>query len=86
MNKKGFTLTETLVVIIILGIVSAILIPSITSSYQESKEHIIEIKNGEQETINVDIKTNEIIQDTSGYKLVNIEYRENKIICYWEKE
>lgn len=84
--KKGFTLTETLVVIIILGIVSAILIPSITSSYQESKEHIIEIKNGEQETINVDIKTNEIIQDTTGYKLVNVEYTNKTIYCYWERK
>lgn len=83
---KGFTLTEMIVVIVMIGIVSAVLIPTITNSYKQSKEHIVEIKNGEQETINVDIQTNEPLQDTSGYKLVNIEYRENKIICYWEKE
>jgi prepilin-type N-terminal cleavage/methylation domain-containing protein len=84
--KKGFTLTETIVVIIIIGIVSAILIPTITNSYQESKENIIEIRNNEQETINIDIETNEIIQDTTNYKLVNIEYTNKTIYCYWEKK
>lgn len=38
LNKKGFTLVELLVVVIILGVIMSIAIPSITSSVERSKE------------------------------------------------
>ena len=38
LNKKGFTLVELLVVIVILGVIMAIAIPSITSSIERSKD------------------------------------------------
>ena len=38
LNKKGFTLVELLVVIVILGIIMSIAIPSITSSIERSKD------------------------------------------------
>ena len=38
LNKKGFTLVELLVVIVILGVIMAIAIPSITSSVERSKD------------------------------------------------
>ena len=37
MNKKGFTLVEILLVVVILGIISAITIPNIMESLSESK-------------------------------------------------
>ena len=37
-NKKGFTLTEQIVVIAIIGILAAVLIPSITSNIRNAKE------------------------------------------------
>lgn len=38
LNKKGFTLVELLVVIVILGVIMFIAIPSITSSIERSKD------------------------------------------------
>ena len=38
LNKKGFTLVELLVVIVILGVIMSIAIPSITSSIERSKD------------------------------------------------
>lgn len=38
LNKKGFTLVELLVVIVILGVIMSIAIPSITSSVERSKD------------------------------------------------
>ena len=38
LNKRGFTLVELLVVIVILGVIMSIAIPSITSSIERSKD------------------------------------------------
>lgn len=38
LNKKGFTLVELLVVIVILAVIMSIAIPSITSSIERSKD------------------------------------------------
>ena len=38
LNKKGFTLVELLVVIVILGVIMSIAMPSITSSIERSKD------------------------------------------------
>lgn len=38
MGKKGFTLIELLAVIVILGIISLIVVPVLTNSYNDSKK------------------------------------------------
>ena len=75
LNKKGFTLVELLVVIVILGVIMSIAIPSITSSIERSKdkqkEQIIKliVSAGElyvdkhKNTVTPPITLNQLIED-----------------------
>ena len=75
LNKRGFTLVELLVVIVILGVIMSIAIPSITSSIERSKdkqkEQIIKliVSAGElyvdkhKNTVTPPITLNQLIED-----------------------
>ena len=69
LNKKGFTLVELLVVIVILGVIMSIAIPSITSSIERSKDkqktQIIKLieSAGELNTVTPPITLNQLIED-----------------------
>ena len=68
LNKKGFTLVELLVVIVILGVIMSIAIPSITSSVERSKA-----KQREQ-VINIIISAGELYADKhkNGFTQVSV--------------
>lgn len=83
--KKGFTIVELVIVIAVIGILSAVLIPTFTNFFDDSKTEIVQIYNrlNEQDTeiIVKDKGTKEIIyqgklsewDDKDKYELVDIE-------------
>lgn len=90
MNNKAFTLTELIIVIVIIGILSAILIPHLINGFETSKENIIDIYNEEQEVYCYDIETNELLGgkefDNEGYELVEIKNTGKEIKLYFRKK
>lgn len=88
--KRAFTLIETIIVIAIIAIMSAITIPVITNAYDNSKQQIIDIYNGVQIQV-IDVDTNEVIYQgekenasLDGYTLVDVQYGEY-VIMYVSK-
>ena len=83
--KKGFTIVELVIVIAVIGILSAVLIPTFIIFFDDSKTEIVQIYNrlNEQdiEIIVKDKDTKEIIyqgkssewDDKDQYELVDIE-------------
>ena len=80
--KKGFTLIEIILVILIIGIIASVLIPTLAKTYQNQKSQIVQIVNNEQQVVNIDTENN-ILQDTTGYELVDIKYVDNIIYCIY---
>lgn len=88
--KKAFTLIETVIVIAIIAIMSAVIIPTIINAYENGKQEIISTYNGKQIQA-IDVETNEIIYQgdkdglhIDGYTLVDVQYGEY-IIMYMKK-
>lgn len=83
--KKGFTIVELVIVIAVIGILSAVLIPTFINFFDDSKTEMVQIYNrlNEQdiEIIVKDKDTKEIIyqgkssewDDKDQYELVDIE-------------
>ena len=68
LNKKGFTLVELLVVIVILAVIMSIAIPSITSSVERSKA------KQRERVINIIISAGELYADKhkNGFTQVSV--------------
>lgn len=88
--KHGFTLTELVIVIMLVAIMAAIIVPTAVDVYRNSKDEIIDIYNGKQVQV-IDIDTNEIIYQgdkdgatLDGYTLVDVKYDE-LVIMYVRK-
>ena len=65
MNKKGFTLVELLVVLVLLAVIMSIAIPSVTSSMERSKQKQKDAK------IELIVSAAEIYFDRNKEKCVN---------------
>lgn len=64
-NKKGFTLVEVLVVVVILGLILLIAIPSVSKYINQSKRKtLISSINGYITTVSNDVKKRNIIFQT----------------------
>ena len=88
--RRGFTLTELVIVLMLVAIMAAIIIPTAVDVYINSKDEIIDIYNGKQVQV-IDIDTNEIIYQgdkdgamLDGYTLVDVKYDE-LVIMYVRK-
>lgn len=89
---RGFTIVELVIVIAILAIISAVLIPQMTSAFDSGKDKIIDIYNGGQVKV-IDVDTGEIIyegdrdrMDIDGYTLVDVAYGDSIIMYVRLKE
>ena len=81
--RKGFTLIELVIVIAIIGIMSAILIPTFTNLANQSKKDIINIYN-EPKKIYI-YQDKEITEEESKqYQLVDVKYESGYVIMYFE--
>lgn len=85
MKRKGFTLIELVLVIAIIGIMSAILIPTFTNLMEQNKQKIINIYNEPKKVYMLNGK--EITEEESKqYTLVNVEYNGGVVVMYFEGE
>ena len=83
MKKSGFTLIEIILVILIIGIIASVLIPTLMHTFDNQKSQIVQIVNNEQQVVNIDTENN-ILQDTTRYELVDIKYDGNIIYCIYK--
>ena len=64
--EKGFTLAETLIVLVILGVIASITIPAVVRNQIEAQNRTKIKKTGFfEKTITVDEKGNEIVQNAT---------------------
>lgn len=84
-KMKAFTITELVIVIAIIGILSAILIPTFASVVKSSTHEAVEIKNGEQQIIYVDKKGN-VLNSIEGMKLVGARFEKGIVYLIYEVE
>lgn len=85
--KKAFTLVELLVCIGIIAIIGAVTIPTLTKSYDNAKEDIIDQYNRNDVRV-VDIDTNEVIYEgkseelKQNYTLIDVKYENGVVIMF----
>ena len=79
-NKKGFTLVELVLVVIILGVILAFALPNITSTLEKNKKDqmIIDAKDMVEKAKNYALKTNDYptTEDCKSFSLTKIDSRE----------
>ena len=84
-KMKGFTIIELVIVLALVAIVAAVLIPSFINFFESEKDNIVDIANGDVETVNVDIDGN-VLESTEGYVLVNVSFEKGVVYCVYELE
>lgn len=92
LNRKGFTLTEMLIVIILISLMAVITVPRLQESFEGAKESIVETYNGKQIRV-IEKDTNEILYEGSkqempnfdNYRLISIEYASGFVVMIMEE-
>ena len=81
---KGFTIVELVIVLALFAVIAAVLIPTFVNFFNSEKANIVDIANGDVETINVDQDGN-TLEDTEGYTLIDVNIKDSIVYCVYEK-